>query len=151
MDDAAWARKAAAVRDGVLRARDDAGDPLRLLSRAGGPDLAFLTGLLLGGAARRTPVLLDGVVVTAAALVAQRVCARAPLWWRAGHLSPEPSHAPALARLGLEPVLDQRMRLGEASGALVALPVLQAALATCAEMRTFAEAGVSGGPAAGPA
>ena len=150
VDDAAWSRKTAAVRDGVLRARDHATDPLGLLGRVAGPDLAFLAGLCLGAAVRRTPVLLDGVVVTAAALVAQRVASRAPLWWRAGHLSPEPAHAPALARLGLEPVLDQRMRLGEASGALVALPVLQAALATCAQLRTFAEAGVDDGPGARP-
>ena len=143
VDDRGWAAKVAAVRDGLLRVRDATDDPLTLLARGGGPDLAFLTGLCLGAAARRTPVLLDGAVVTAAALVAHRITPRASLWWLAGHRSPEPSHTPALDRLGLQPLTDQGMRLGEASGALVALPLLQAAVATCARMRTFAEAGVS--------
>ena len=92
---------------------------------------------------RRTPVLLDGVVVGAAALVAHRLGYRSRQWWLAGHLSTEPAHARALDRLDLEPLVDFGLRLGEGTGALVALPVLQAAAATLAQMATFDEAGVS--------
>ncbi|KKC00433.1 nicotinate-nucleotide--dimethylbenzimidazole phosphoribosyltransferase, partial [Mycobacterium nebraskense] len=92
---------------------------------------------------RRTPLLLDGMAVTAAALVAERLAPGARLWWQAGHRSTEPGHALALAELGLEPILDLRMRLGEGSGAALALPVLRAAVATLTSMATFTQAGVS--------
>jgi nicotinate-nucleotide--dimethylbenzimidazole phosphoribosyltransferase len=88
-------------------------------------------------------VLLDGVVSGACALVAHRIAPRAAGWWLAGHRSTEPAHAAALAWLSLEPVLDLGLRLGEGTGALLALPVLRAAGATLAEMATFDEAGVS--------
>jgi nicotinate-nucleotide--dimethylbenzimidazole phosphoribosyltransferase len=92
---------------------------------------------------RRTPVLLDGVVVTAAALVADRLAPGARSWWQAGHRSTEPAHTLALQHLRLEPVVDLGMRLGEGTGAMVALPVLRAAVATLASMATFDEANVS--------
>ncbi|SKU06561.1 nicotinate-nucleotide--dimethylbenzimidazole phosphoribosyltransferase [Mycobacteroides abscessus subsp. abscessus] len=91
---------------------------------------------------RRTPVLLDGLVVTSAALVAEQLAPGARQWWLAGHRSTEPAHSLALQRLRLDPVLDLQMRLGEGSGALVALPVLQAAVGTLAQMATFDEARV---------
>lgn len=143
VDDAGWARKVAAVRDAVYRARRDTADPLALLRICGGADLAAMAGFLAQAAVRRVPVLLDGVVVTAAALVAERLAPGASRWWQAGHRSTEPAHALALAQLGLEPVVDLRMRLGEGSGAAVALPVLRAAVATLASMATFGEAEVS--------
>jgi nicotinate-nucleotide--dimethylbenzimidazole phosphoribosyltransferase len=114
-----------------------------LLAAIGGADLAAMTGLLVGAAARRTPVLLDGVVSGACALVAQRIAYRTPQWYLAGHRSTEPAHAAALERLGLDPLLDLGLRLGEGSGALVALPLLRAAGDTLREMATFDEAGVS--------
>jgi nicotinate-nucleotide--dimethylbenzimidazole phosphoribosyltransferase len=89
-------------------------------------------------------VLLDGLVVTAAALVAERLAPGARAWWQAGHRSPEPAHAPALAELGLEPIMDLGLRLGEGTGAALALPVLRAAVAVLAQMATFSDAGVSG-------
>jgi nicotinate-nucleotide--dimethylbenzimidazole phosphoribosyltransferase len=89
-------------------------------------------------------VLLDGLASTAAALVADRLAPGARAWWQAGHRSPEPAHALACAALGLEPILDLQMRLGEGTGAAVALPVLHAAVAALSSMATFAEAGVSG-------
>jgi nicotinate-nucleotide--dimethylbenzimidazole phosphoribosyltransferase len=98
---------------------------------------------LAQSAARRTPVLLDGVVVTAAALVADRLAPGARQWWQAGHRSTEPAHAVALQRLGLEPIVDMRMRLGEGTGAVIALPIVQAAAATLASMATFTEAGIT--------
>ena len=144
IDDATWMRKTAAVRDAMRRGRAVMGDPVAVLAAVGGADIAAMTGFLLGAAARRTPVLLDGVVSGAAALVAQRLAYRAPRWYLAGHRSTEPAHTYALTRLDLDPLLDLGLRLGEGSGALVALPLLRAAGDTLREMATFDEAGVSG-------
>jgi nicotinate-nucleotide--dimethylbenzimidazole phosphoribosyltransferase len=143
IDDAGWARKTAAVRDALYRAREATGDPLALLRICGGADLAAMAGFCAQAAIRRTPVLLDGVVVTAAAVVAERLAPGASRWWQAGHRSTEPAHTIALAHLGLEPIVDMRMRLGEGSGAAVALPLLRAAVATLSSMATFGEAAVS--------
>ncbi|MBA0048453.1 nicotinate-nucleotide--dimethylbenzimidazole phosphoribosyltransferase [Mycobacteroides sp. LB1] len=144
IDDAGWTRKIAAVRDALRRTKDVRTDPIALLIRAGGADLAAMTGFVAQAAVRRTPVLLDGLVVTAAALVAEQLAPGARQWWLAGHRSTEPAHSLALQRLRLDPVLDLEMRLGEGSGALVALPVLQAAAATLAQMATFDEAQIDG-------
>lgn len=146
IDDAAWIRKCAAIRDAMRRCRPVAADPLALLARGGGADIAALTGFLVQAAIRRTPVVLDGLVVGAAALVAQKIAPRAVDWWQAGHRSPEPAHERVLDRLALEPLLDYRLRLGEGTGALLAVPLLRAAQATLAGMATFHEAGVSDRP-----
>jgi nicotinate-nucleotide--dimethylbenzimidazole phosphoribosyltransferase len=143
VDDAGWARKTAAIRDALYRARDVTADPVGLLRVCGGADLAAMAGFLVQAAVRRTPVLLDGVVVTAAALVADRLAPDARPWWQAGHRSTEPAHTLALAHLRLEPIVDLGMRLGEGTGAAVALPILRAAVATLASMATFDEANVS--------
>ena len=143
IDDATWMRKTAAVRDAMRRGRPLKGDPIGLLAAVGGADIAAMTGFLLGAAARRTPVVLDGVVSCAAALVAHRIAFRSRDWWVAGHRSTEPAAQAALERLALDPIVDYGMRLGEGTGALVALPVLVAAGATLREMSTFGEAGVS--------
>jgi nicotinate-nucleotide--dimethylbenzimidazole phosphoribosyltransferase len=143
IDDAGWARKTAAVRDALFRARQVLPDPVGLLRCAGGADLAALAGFCAQAAVRRTPLLLDGMAVTAAALVAEHLAPGARLWWQAGHRSTEPGHALALAALELDPILDLRMRLGEGTGAALALPVLRAAAATLSSMATFAQAGVS--------
>jgi nicotinate-nucleotide--dimethylbenzimidazole phosphoribosyltransferase len=143
IDDAGWMRKTAAVRDALHRARGHARDPLALLRICGGADLAAIAGFCAQAAVRRTPLLLDGAVVTAAALVAERLAPGARQWWQAGHRSTEPAHGLALAELKLEPILDLGMRLGEGTGALIALPILRAAVATLASMATFDEAAVS--------
>lgn len=148
IDDAGWARKIAAVRDALFRSRPHRADPVALLRCCGGADFAALAGFCAQAAVRRTPVLLDGLASTAAALVADRLAPEARAWWQAGHRSPEPAHALACAALGLEPILDLQMRLGEGTGAAVALPVLRAAVAALSSMSTFADAGVSG-PAEG--
>jgi nicotinate-nucleotide--dimethylbenzimidazole phosphoribosyltransferase len=151
IDDLTWMRKTAAVRDAMRRGRPHKGDPVGLLGVVGGADIAAMVGFLLGAAARRTPVLLDGVVPCAAAVVAHRIAFRSREWWQAGHRSTEPAQAAALERLSLEPIVDLGMRLGEGTGALVALPVLAAAGATLREMATFDEAGVTDRePPAGP-
>lgn len=146
IDDAGWARKTAAVRDAMFRAEPVLSDPVALLQRCGGADLAGLAGFCAQVAIRRTPLLLDGMAVTAAALIAERLAPGARLWWQAGHLSTEPAHALALAQLGLDPIIDLRMRLGEGTGAAVALPVLRAAVAALTSMASFTEAGVSEPP-----
>ncbi len=145
IDDEGWKRKTAAIRDALYRTKRLSADPIALLRICGGADLAAMTGFCAQAALRRTPVLLDGVVVTAAALAAERLAPGARLWWQAGHRSTEPAHGMALTELGLTPIIDLGMRLGEGSGALVALPVLRAAVATLTSMATFEEAGISGG------
>ncbi|MCG7595818.1 nicotinate-nucleotide--dimethylbenzimidazole phosphoribosyltransferase [Mycobacterium sp. PSTR-4-N] len=145
IDDEGWKRKTAAIRDALYRTKRLSADPVALLRICGGADLAAMTGFCAQAALRRTPVLLDGVVVTAAALAAERLAPGARLWWQAGHRSTEPAHGMALDELSLTPIVDLGMRLGEGSGALVALPVLRAAVATLASMATFEEAGISGG------
>jgi nicotinate-nucleotide--dimethylbenzimidazole phosphoribosyltransferase len=146
IDDAGWARKTAAVRDALFRTRLVLPDPVALLLCCGGADLAAMAGFCAQAAVRRTPLLLDGMAVTAAALVAERLAPGARQWWQAGHRSTEPGHALALTALELDPILDLRMRLGEGTGAAVALPVLRAAVAALSSMATFSEAGVSNRP-----
>jgi nicotinate-nucleotide--dimethylbenzimidazole phosphoribosyltransferase len=142
IDDDGWARKTAAIRDALYRASGWS-DPVALLRICGGADLAAIAGFCAQAAVRRTPVLLDGVVVAAAALAADRLAPGARRWWQAGHRSAEPGHALALQRLELEPIVDLRMRLGEGTGAAIALPVLRAAVATLSSMATFDQASVS--------
>jgi nicotinate-nucleotide--dimethylbenzimidazole phosphoribosyltransferase len=129
IDDATWMRKCAAVRDAMRRGRPVLGDQIQLLATVGGADLAALTGFLLQAAARRTPVLLDGVVPAACALVAQRIAFRSVDWLLAAQVSPEPAHRLALHRLSLEPVLDLGLGMGRGSAALLAVPLLRAAAA----------------------
>jgi nicotinate-nucleotide--dimethylbenzimidazole phosphoribosyltransferase len=143
IDDAGWSRKVAAVRDALYRGRGLAADPVGLLRVCGGADLAAMAGFCAQAAVRRTPLLLDGVVVTAAAMVADVLAPGARQWWRAGHRSTEPAHSLALERLELEPLVDLSMRLGEGTGAAVALPMVRAAIATLRSMATFDEANVS--------
>ena len=143
IDDAAWSRKTAAVRDALYRTGERRSNPMALLAACGGADLAAMAGFCAQAAVRRTPLLLDGVVVTAAALVAERMAPGARSWWQAGHRSPEPAHALALSELGLEPIIDLGLRLGEGTGAAMSLPILRAAVSLLSSMATFGEAGVS--------
>lgn len=144
VDDAGWSRKVVVVRDALRRSRAASLEPLDLLAEIGGADVAAMTGFLVGAARRRTPVVLDGVVSGAAALVASRIEPDAVRYWAAGHRSTEPAHRLALDALSLEPLLDLGLRLGEGTGALLALPLLDAAVATLREMATFGSAGVAG-------
>ncbi|MBT2366470.1 nicotinate-nucleotide--dimethylbenzimidazole phosphoribosyltransferase [Streptomyces sp. ISL-10] len=134
IDDLSWMRKCAAIRDALRRARPVLGDQLELLATVGGADLAAMTGFLLQCAVRRTPVVLDGVVAAACGLVGQRAAFRSPDWWLAGQLSGEPAQAKALDRMALTPLLDHAVTVGEGAGALLALPLVQAAAALAAEL-----------------
>lgn len=145
IDDDAWMRKAAAVRDAVYRCRADDLDPLLALRRVGGADIAAMTGFLARAALRRTPVLLDGVISCTAALVAERMQPGSRRWWWAGHRSTEPAQHRALQELQLQPLLDAGMRLGEGTGALLALGLVQSATAVLNDMATFEAAGIATG------
>jgi nicotinate-nucleotide--dimethylbenzimidazole phosphoribosyltransferase len=130
--DADWMARCAAIRDARRRGWPHRYDTTELLRTVGGADIAAMVGFIAQSAARRTPVLLDSVVSVAAALIVQRRTARVVRWLRAGQLSPEPAHAIALEQLGLDPILDLQMSLGQGTGALIAVPVLRAATRTLA-------------------
>ncbi len=134
--------KRAAVTTALAVNRPDPADPLECLRTLGGLELAALVGAMLGAAARRRALLLDGFAVGVAALVACRLQPALRDCLFAGHRSAEPAHGDVLTELGLEPLLDQRLRLGEASGAALALPLIGLAARVHAEMSRFAEAGV---------
>ncbi|MGF1431341.1 nicotinate-nucleotide--dimethylbenzimidazole phosphoribosyltransferase [Kitasatospora sp. LaBMicrA B282] len=133
IDDRVWMVKCATIRDALRRARPVLGDQLALLAATGGADFAAITGFLLQAAVRKLPVVLDGVVSAACALMAQRISFRAPEWWRAAQLTGEPALAKAYDRLTLNPLHDQQVTMGEGVGAVLALPLLQAASDALAE------------------
>lgn len=140
---AALARKAAVIKAALDRRQPKAQDALDVLAKVGGFEIGGLAGVILGAAARRCPVVLDGLIATAAALLAVGLVPAAREYLIAGHRSVEPGHTVALQDLGLEPVLDLEMRLGEGTGGVLALPVLEAACRLLDEMATFGEAGVA--------
>ncbi|HET7534767.1 MAG TPA: nicotinate-nucleotide--dimethylbenzimidazole phosphoribosyltransferase [Nocardioidaceae bacterium] len=142
VDDAVLARKVDVVAS-ALASRPVTGDPVDTLASVGGFEHAGIAGLLLGAARRGVPVVLDGVIAGAAALVARALAPEVVDYCLAGHRSVEPGHAVALAELGLRPLVDLDLRLGEGTGALLALPLVQAAGATLREMATFDSAGVA--------
>ncbi len=143
IDDATLARKTAVVRAALARHRPDPADPVGVLAAFGGAEHAALAGFVLGGAARRVPVLLDGVNAGAAALAAAALDPGALAYCVAGHRSAEPGHRLALAHLGLDPLLDLGLRLGEGTGAVLALPLLRAAAQALRDVATFGAAGVT--------
>jgi nicotinate-nucleotide--dimethylbenzimidazole phosphoribosyltransferase len=122
---------------------NEATEPMDVLAALGGREIAFLAGIAIGAARRGQVVLLDGFISSTAALAAARLEPAAQEAMIAAHRSPEPGHALVLDALGLEPLLDLRLRLGEGSGAALALPLLQAAVAILADMATFESAGVT--------
>jgi nicotinate-nucleotide--dimethylbenzimidazole phosphoribosyltransferase len=143
VDDAGLARKVAVVRKAVALHRAHISDPLEALRRLGGRELCAIVGAILAARLRNVPVVLDGYVVTAAAAVLHAMEPSALDHCLAGHVSAEGPHRRALERLGLRPILDLGMRLGEGSGAALAVPVIKAALACHNDMATFAQAKVS--------
>ncbi len=141
-DDAVLGRKIDAIERALDRVPATAG-MITQLTELGGFEIAALAGFIVGGAASGVPVVIDGVVAAAAALVATSICPPAQEYLVAGHRSVEPGASAALSYLGLEPLLDLELRLGEGSGAALALPVLQAAAKILNEMATFDSAGVT--------
>ncbi|MGW5557900.1 nicotinate-nucleotide--dimethylbenzimidazole phosphoribosyltransferase [Micromonospora sp. NPDC003944] len=143
VDDATYAHKVAVVRAALARHTPDPADPLGVLAAVGGLEHAALAGLVLGAAARRTPVLLDGVIAVSAALAAAAFAPAAVDAMVAGHRSAEPGATVALRHLGLDPLIDLGLRLGEGTGALLALPVVTGAVRVLHEVATFDSAGVA--------
>jgi nicotinate-nucleotide--dimethylbenzimidazole phosphoribosyltransferase len=143
LDTAGVAHKVGVVARMLDRNRPRADDPLGVLAGVGGFEIGVLTGVVLGAAAGRAVVLLDGFITGAAALLAVRLAPATGGYLVAAHRSSEPGHRLILEELGLEPLLDLDLRLGEGSGASLALPLVAAARAVLAEMATFAEAGVT--------
>jgi nicotinate-nucleotide--dimethylbenzimidazole phosphoribosyltransferase len=143
IDDAMLAHKTDVVRRALALHAPDAVDPLGALAAVGGLEHAALAGFVLGAAAARVPVVLDGVIAGAAALVAAALSPDCLAACIAGHRSAEPGHSVALAHLGLEPLLDLGLRLGEGTGALLAVPLVQAAVRALTDMATFDSAGVA--------
>jgi nicotinate-nucleotide--dimethylbenzimidazole phosphoribosyltransferase len=118
-------------------------DPVDVLAKVGGLEIAVLAGVAIGAAGRRSPVVLDGFITGAAALVASRLAPATTGAMIAGTRSPEPGHTRILEALGLEPLLDLELRLGEGSGATLALGLIRATVVLLTDMATFASAGVS--------
>ena len=145
LDRAGVARKAEVVRRALALHRDHLDTPFEALRRLGGFEIAGLAGAYLACAKMGLPVLVDGYISTAAALAAERLCPGTAQWYIQAHASAEPGHARLLDALAARPLLRLGMRLGEGSGAAVAVPLLRLACALHNGMATFAEAGVSGG------
>lgn len=142
VDDETWTRKVAAVERARARVPADA-SPMEILRQVGGAELAAIAGAMTEARARSIPVLLDGFVVTAAIAPLAVLHPGALDNAIAGHRSPEPGHAMLLNKLGLEPLLDLNMRLGEASGALAALPLVRLAATVVVDVATFEEWGLT--------
>jgi nicotinate-nucleotide--dimethylbenzimidazole phosphoribosyltransferase len=143
IDDPTYTRKVAVVTAALHRHAPDPADPLGVLAAVGGLEHAALAGFVLGAAAHRVPVVLDGVIAASAALAAAAFAPDAVAAMVAGHRSAEPGATVALAHLGLVPLLDLGMRLGEGSGALLALPIVASAVRVLHDVATFDAAGVS--------
>jgi nicotinate-nucleotide--dimethylbenzimidazole phosphoribosyltransferase len=144
IDEVVLARKIRLIEETIGRHRPDPKDGLDVLAKVGGFEIGGLAGVILGAAARRIPVVVDGFISGAAALVAATLAPRVKEYLFAAHRSQERGHAASLAWLGLKPILDLELRLGEGTGAALAIPILVAACKIHSEMATFEEAGVSG-------
>ena len=141
--DAIWERKVKVIERALEVNSPDPADPLDVLSKVGGLEIAGIAGAALGGALHRVPVILDGFISGAAGLVATRLQPRVAEYLFASHLSFEPGHKELLKLMNLRPLLDLDLRLGEGTGAVLAMGLVEAAVRILTEMATFEEAGVS--------
>ncbi len=143
IDEATWRRKVGVIRRAIEVNRPDPREGLDVLAKVGGFEIGGLVGVILAGVAQRIPVVLDGFIAGAAALIAQALTPEIRHYLLAAHCSAEPGHKAVLDRLGLEPYLDLGLRLGEGTGAALVFPLMRAAVAIYTEMATFKSAGVS--------
>lgn len=143
IDDAGLLRKADAIRRGVAVNSVDAGDPIGVLAKIGGLEIAAMAGVYLGAAKNSIPVIADGFISGAAALAAIRICPNAGHYLILSHLSEESGHKRLVEVIGQKPLFDLSMRLGEGTGAALAMSLVEASCKILSEMATFAEAGVS--------
>ena len=145
VDDAGLEAKIATIRRALETNQPDGSDGMDVLTKVGGFEIGVLAGVMLGAAARNCAVVVDGFISGAAALIAWRLCPDIAQRYIAAHRSVEPGHNVGLQAMGLSPLLDMEMRLGEGTGAALAMPIVEAAAKCLAEMATFTEAGVSDG------
>jgi len=135
--------KVAVIKTALTLNKPDPDDSIDVLSKVGGFEIGGIAGVILGAAAQRIPVVIDGFIAGAAALIATGLCSRVKGYLIAAHASAEAGHRVILNYLGLKPILDLEMRLGEGTGAALAISIVEAAVKTLAEMATFANAGIS--------
>ena len=143
IDDATLERKIAVIEQGLAVNQPNPQDPLDILSKVGGFEIAALAGALLGAAAAKSPLVCDGFIATAGALLACRLVPEAKDYLFVSHRSQEPGHNTMVELLGIEPILDLKMRLGEGTGSVLAMTLVEAAAKVLMEIKTFAEAGVT--------
>ena len=143
LDNAGLKHKVDVIERAIAVNRPDASDPLQVLRRVGGLEIAGLAGVMLGGAARRIPIVVDGFISTAAAAIACAAQPRVKDFLFAAHRSDEPGHEVLLKFIGHAPMLDLKMRLGEGTGAALAMALVESATKLLTEMATFSSAGVS--------
>lgn len=139
----AWKNKVAVIEDSLRINNPDPRDPLDILAKVGGAEIGGIAGLVLGAASRKIPVVIDGFIATAGALIAYSLEPRTKDYMFAAHASVERGHRAMLEKMGLRPILDLNLRLGEGTGAALAMPLIEAGLKIFTEMTTFGEAGVS--------
>lgn len=131
------------IERALMERKPDRNDPMDILAKVGGLEIAALTGAMIAGASYRIPILVDGFICTVAALLAKEICGTVSEYMIVGHRSDEPGHNIALELLGKNPILDLNLRLGEGSGAALAFPILQSAALMLKEMATFTSAGIT--------
>ena len=144
INDAALDNKVQVIRDAIAVNHPDPSDALDVLSKIGGAEIAGIAGLIIGAAANKIPVVVDGFISTAGALIAYLIEPKTKDYMFAAHMSQEVGHKAILAKIGLRPILDLDMRLGEGTGAALAMLIIEAGLKIYKEMATFAEAAVAG-------
>jgi len=143
IDDGVWKHKVHVINDSIELNNPDPSDSVDLLAKVGGTEIGGIAGLILGAAANRIPVVVDGFISTAGALIAYSIEPKTREYMFASHMSQEAGHKAMLEKLGLRPILDLDLRLGEGTGAALAMNIIEAGLKIYKEMATFGEAGVS--------
>lgn len=143
LDDKHLRNKIRIIEQAIYLNKPESAKPLEVLAKVGGFEIGGLAGVILGAASHRVPVVIDGFISGAAALIAAGLCPQSKDYMIAGHCSIEPGHKIILAHLGLKPLLDLEMRLGEGTGATLAMSLVETSVRILTEMATFAEAGVT--------
>jgi nicotinate-nucleotide--dimethylbenzimidazole phosphoribosyltransferase len=143
LDDKQLQHKIAIINEAIALNKPEVAKPLEVLAKVGGFEIGGLAGVILGAAANRVPVVIDGFISGAAALIAAGICPQSKDYMIAGHCSVEPGHRIMLQHLGLKPLLDLEMRLGEGTGGALAMSLAETSVRILSEMATFAEAGVA--------
>lgn len=143
IDEARWRKKVQVIKDAIGVNKPDPSDPIDVLSKVGGAEIGGIAGLILGASAKRVPVVIDGFISTAGALIAYAIEPKTKDYMFASHNSQEAGHKAQLQHMGLRPILDLDLRLGEGTGSALAILMIEAGLKIYKEMATFGEAGVS--------